>query len=234
MKIEPSAAGNRLLTRLPAPVLVRIQRYFRPLKFESGLVLYEARSRIEHSYFPLDGTLSAVAVMLDGSMIEVATVGNEGAVGLPSFATADISPNRVFVQVPGEGMRIETAILEREVQHEEAVRRLFSNYVMAFQFQTSQSVACNGLHPLQQRCCRWLLMTHDRVQGDTINLTHEFLANMLGVRRSSVSEVLQVLQDQGWITSARGKVAVVDRTGLEKGSCECYRVVRDEYVRLLG
>lgn len=224
---------NHLLSRLPAAVLARIRRSLRKVRFEQNDVLYEARSVIEYAYFPLSGTLSAVAVMLDGSIIEVATIGKEGAAGLPTFATADVSPNRLFVQVPGEGLRLPIEVLEREIQNDEDVRRLFSNYMAAFQYQVSQSVACNGLHSLHQRCSRWLLMTHDRVHGDEIALTHELLANMLGVRRSSVSEVLQTLQDQGCISSSRGKLFVTDRKALERIACECYDVVRQEYARLL-
>ncbi|WP_425617206.1 Crp/Fnr family transcriptional regulator [Anatilimnocola sp. NA78] len=226
-------SGNQILARLPKVELDRLRPYLTSIKFDSGLVLYEAHAPYEYSYFPNRGTLSAVVVMLDGSMIEVATIGSEGMVGLPNLSNAGSSPNRVFVQVPGEGWRIDTKVLLREAQPGSVLQDLMMRYHAAFLFQISQSVACNGLHPLLERCCRWLLMTHDRAEGDEFQLTHEFLAAMLGVRRSSVTETLQIMQEKGLISGARGKITIVDRKGLEAGSCECYRAVTDEYAKLL-
>lgn len=227
-------AVNQILSRLPKSELDGLRPYLQSVKFEQGQVLYEARTMIEHSYFPNTGTLSAVVVMRDGLMIEVATVGKEGMVGTPNFNLPPYSPNRLFVQVPGDGWRIETRVLEREAHHSALLRRLLVLYHMAFLFQGSQSVACNGLHPLRARCCRWLLMTHDRAEGDEFQLTHEFLSTMLGVRRSSVTEALQSLQEKGLITGTRGRIHIVDRARLEADSCECYHAVRDEYARLLN
>lgn len=227
-------AENKILSRLAPSELANLKPYFKPIRFDSGLVLFEAGSDIDFCYFPQTGTLSAVVVMLDGRMIEVATIGNEGAMGLPMPLLAGKSPNRVFVQVPGEGLKIETEILERELQRIPRLQLLLSQYQTAFQFQVSQSVACNGLHSLRERCCRWLLMTHDRAGGDEIKLTHEFLAVMLGVRRPSVTEALQELQEQGLVNYSRGSIHVVNRQGLESQSCECYRIVTAEYAKLLG
>jgi CRP-like cAMP-binding protein len=167
-------------------------------------------------------------------MIEVATIGREGAAGLPLFVDAETSPNRVFCQVPGAALRIESGYLNKLAQHEGPLRKLLFQYHAAFTFQISQSVACNGLHDVSERCCRWLLMTHDRVDGDEINLTHEFLAAMLGVRRPSVTQTLQTLKERGLLDYGRGRITVVNRQGLEDGSCECYESVRAEYARLLG
>jgi CRP-like cAMP-binding protein len=225
---------NQILARLPKNELDGLRPFLQPVRFDQGQVLYEARTMVEHSFFPNSGTLSAVVVMRDGSMIEVATVGNEGLVGTPNLHLPPYSANRLFVQVPGEGLRIETRLLEREAQHAPVLRRLLVLYQMAYFFQSSQSVACNGLHPLRARCCRWLLMTHDRAQGDDFQLTHEFLSTMLGVRRSSVTETLQSLQEKGLVTGMRGRIRIVDRPRLEGESCECYQAVRDEYARLLG
>jgi CRP-like cAMP-binding protein len=226
--------GNQLLARLPKASYSRLKGHLIPVTFESGQLLYEARSAVEFAYFPTHGTLSAVVVMLDGSTIEVATIGNEGAVGIPMLMTAEISPNRVFCQVPGDGLRIELARLNAETERDAAMRRVLALYHTAYLFQISQSVACNGLHSLLPRCCRWLLMTHDRVSGsNVVNLTHEFLATMLGVRRSSVTETLQALKEEGLIDYSRGKITIEDRKGLEASSCECYRAVQDEYARLL-
>jgi CRP-like cAMP-binding protein len=212
----------------------RLKDDFQAVDLPPGKILYEARSPIEYSYFPNRGTLSAVAVMRDGGMIEVATIGKEGGVGLPILSQSGDSPNRVFVQVPGDGVRIRTRTLVKEVQKTEAVREVFEAYQKAFLFQVSQSVACNGLHQVLQRCCRWLLMTHDRIEGDEIGLTQELLAIMLGVRRSSVNEVITALQDQGLVATGRGKIIVTKRKELEAAACECYKDVRDEYKRLLG
>jgi CRP-like cAMP-binding protein len=234
MTNESTYVGNRLLARLPPNVLERLKNHLQPMQLDVGQVLHEARTQIELSYFPLRGTLSAVAVMRDGSMIEVATIGYEGAAGLPRTSPVATSPNRVFCQVAGDCLRIETSVLHRAAQSDESTKRLFEAYYAAFLFQVSQSVACNGLHTVPKRCCRWLLMTHDRVQQPEIRLTHEFLSNMLGVRRSTVTEILQTLEKEGLIVLGRGKITVVDRAGLEAASCECYGDVRAEYERLLG
>jgi len=234
MKVEPSSGVNQLISRLPEPAQERLLKHLEPVRLDHGQVLYEARSAIEHAFFPIDGVLSALVVMSDGSMIEVGTVGNEGALGLPSSSLAAKSPHRVIVQIAGHGLRINAAVLEKMSRAEGPIKEAFVAHSAAFMFQVSQSVACNGLHPLLQRCCRWLLMTHDRVNGDTIGLTHEFLAAMLGVRRASVTEVIQALEEQGLISNSRGRIIVVDRQGMEGASCECYQDVRNEYARLLG
>jgi hypothetical protein len=178
--------------------------------------------------------LSAVVVMRDGRMIEVATIGNEGMTGMPMPYQGLISPNRMFVQVPGEGLKIETRVLEREARRMPALQHSLARYQVAFQFQTSQSVACNGLHALRERCCRWLLMTHDRAAGDDFKLTHEFLGAMLGVRRPGVTQTLQELKEAGLLTYNRGEIQIIDRKGLEQQSCECYAAVSKEYAKLLG
>ena len=197
-------------------------------------MIYEAQGPVEQAYFPIDCMLSAVTVMSDGSMIEVATIGNEGAVGLPPALEAEISPNRVFTQVAGDAWRIGVRVLRDESEREKALAKLLSRYQAVFMMQVSQSVACNGLHTVHQRTCRWLLMTHDRASADDLPLTHEFLAIMLGVRRAGVSEILRTLQDEGLIRYGRGIIRVLDRRGLESRSCECFKNVNDEYKRLLG
>jgi CRP-like cAMP-binding protein len=231
MHTDPN--GNQLLACLPKSEYPELFGRLKLISLESGQVCYEARAPIDYSYFPTSGTLSAVVVLSTGNMIEVATIGREGAAGLPAFIKAQTSPNRVFCQVPGEALQIESHILERAAQHDGLLRKLLFKYHAAFTFQVSQSVACNGSHVLQERCCRWLLMTHDRVDGDEIQLTHEFLAAMLGVRRSSVTETLQALKEKGLIDYGRGKITVMNRQRMEDGSCECYASVRAEYARLL-
>src|SRR5947209_8661806 len=198
-KSKPPAApnGNRLLALLPLDDYKRLLPRLERFPLESKHVLYEARSPIYHAYFPGRGVVSALNVMEDGRAIEVATVGNEGMVGLPLLVGARTPTNRVIVQVPGEALRLGADAVGEEVRRDSALRRLLVLYHTAFLAQVSQAVACNGLHSLHQRVCRWLLMTQDRVQSDVFPMTHEFLAGMLGVRRSSISEVLERLQEEG-------------------------------------
>jgi CRP-like cAMP-binding protein len=227
-------ARNKLLSRLPQHTAHRLLQKTESVALNFKEVLYEVRGPIEHAYFPIDGVLSAVTVMQDGSAIEVATVGNEGAVGLPTSLETSTSPIRIFVQVAGHGLRIDSAILRDETKRDPALSDLFGRYSAAFIFQISTSVACNGLHPIEKRCCRWLLMTHDRVASDDLPLTHEFLAMMLGVRCAGVSEVLQSLELDGLIGNKRGTIKVLDRKGLEAKCCECFRNANEEYRRLMG
>lgn len=172
--------------------------------------------------------------MCDGRAIEVGNTGCEGASGLSVMVGAPESPHRVFVQAADGALRMRADILLRETAREGPLRSLLLAYQASFFLQVSQSVACNGLHPIQQRCCRWLLMTHDRLESDELPLTHEFLAMMLGVRRAGVTEVLGALQEKNLLRCSRGKITVLDRQGLEDQSCECYGIVQNSYERLLG
>ncbi len=188
---------------------------------------------IDYAYFPMGAVLSALTVMQDGNAIEVATIGNEGLVG--HYGTGGSrSPHRVIVQVEDGGLRIAARLLQSEGDRDEPFRELLTAYHIAFMSQVSQSVACNGLHRLVQRCSRWLLMTRDRVGANDLRLTHDYLALMLGARRASVTAALAPLQNAGLVRSSRGRIIITDGPGLEARACECYVVVRDEYDRLLG
>jgi len=226
--------GNRLLARLPPEEYQRLLPRLKLVPLELKHVLYEARSPIDYAYFPNRGVLAALTVMEDGRPIEVATVGDEGMVGLPLLVGAKTTANRVMVQVPGEALRIGADVLREETSGDSALRRLLVLYHSAFLAQVSQAVACNGLHSVHQRCCRWLLMTQDRAQEDEFPMTHELLAQMLGVRRSTVSEVLEPFKREGLIRYKRGKFTILDRKGLKAGSCECYRRINEEFRRLFG
>jgi CRP-like cAMP-binding protein len=197
-------------------------------------VLFEPRASIDYAYFPSEGVVSLLTVMEDGAGIELATIGNEGMVGLPILLGIAESSSRAVVQVPSVGLRMRADRLKAEISRDTPLRRLLLLYNGVFLFQISQGVACNGLHSVQRRCCRWLLMTHDRVASDEFPITHEFLSQMLGVRRPSITEVLRPLQKDGLIGYRRGKMTIFDREGLEAASCECYRIVVQEYQRLLG
>ncbi len=172
MANSPQVSGNALLDRLPEDILARLLKKIQRVQLDIKQVLYEARGIIEYVYFPINCVLSAVTLMNDGSAIEVATMGKEGAAGAPLFFGADTSPHRIFTQIAGETLRIEADVLKDEAQRSKPLQELLSRYVGAFMAQVSASVACNGLHPVEKRCCRWLLMTHDRVDSDEVALTH--------------------------------------------------------------
>lgn len=224
---------NRFLDRLPGPSLELLRPHLQEVELAYELVLYEDRGPIDWAYFPTGAILSALTVMLDGTAIEVATVGIEGLVGHYGFG-AMTSPHRMIVQVGGWGLRIASRALHELAAKDGPLGQLLNAYHVAFMAQVSQSVACNGLHRLEQRCSRWLLMSRDRIDSDDIRLTHEYLAIMLGSRRASVTEALRPLQDEGLIRSHRGVISILDGEGLEARSCECYAVVRDRYRELLG
>ena len=228
----PAGPRNRLLARLPEATYRRLVPLLEPVSLTIGLVVYEARAPIEFAYFPMGAVLSALTVMQDGNAIEVATIGNEGMVGHFGFGGTR-SPHRVIVQVADGGLRIASRSLDKEAARDDHLGKLLTAYHTAFLTQVSQSVACNGLHRLLQRCCRWLLMTRDRVGSDDLRLTHEYLALMLGARRASVTEALRPLQKAGLVKSYRGRITILDGAGLEASACECYFVVRNEYERLL-
>ena len=230
-----TSSGNHLLARLPESEYRRLVPALEAVSWEAGHVLYEARAPIDFAYFPTRGTASALTMMEDGSAIEVATIGNEGLMGMTLAIGAETSPNKVIVQVPGAALRIKANVFKEKAAQDSPFRRLLYLYHSAFLTQLSYSVACNGLHHVRQRCCRWLLMTQDRAHGDkVIPLTHEFLGFMLGVRRSTVTDILQPLQEEGIIRNGRGEITILDRSRMEAECCECYRQTNEEYDRLLG
>jgi CRP-like cAMP-binding protein len=229
----PGPPESRLLARLPPAEYRRLLPHLRPVPLRFRQVLYEAQAPVNYAYFPCRGVVSAVILMEDGNSIEVATVGSEGVVGLPVFLAPVNSFNQVIVQIAGDALRVAGEELHQEARRDGPLRRLLLAYQAAFLAQVSQGVACNGLHTVQQRCCRWLLETQDRLQSDVFPLTHELLALMLGVRRATVTEVLEPLRDEGLVRSNRGHVTILDRDGLEATACECYRAVHAEYHRLI-
>jgi CRP-like cAMP-binding protein len=233
-KRRASPNGNRLLARLPPDDRNRLLARLQLVPLELKQTLYEARSPMDYAYFPTRGVVSALAVMDDGRAIEVATIGDEGMVGLPLLVGAKTAANRAMVQVGGEALRMGEDVLREEASRDSHLRRLLILYHSAFLVQVSQAVACNGLHSIHQRCCRWLLMTQDRAHSNVFPMTHELLAELLGVRRSSVSEVLQQIQKEELIRYSRGKFTILDREGLKAGCCECYRRINEEFTRLFG
>ena len=231
--LSAPALRNQFLARLPKDYLCRLSPLLQPVELKVDQVLYQSYGPIEYAYFPTGAVLSALVVMQDGGTIEVATVGCEGLVGHYGFG-GETSPHRVIAQIGGDGYRLPARVLQEEANQGHALSSLLAAYHIAFMAQVSQSVACNGLHGLEQRCCRWLLMSRDRVQSDHLRLSQEYLAAMLGARRASVTDALKPLQEAGLVSSRRGVIRVLDGAGLEARACECYAIVRDRYAELLG
>jgi CRP-like cAMP-binding protein len=228
------AEPNRLLRALPLEEYERLLLQLTPTRLRLRQVLIEPDEPITHVYFPREGVASMIATEQEGGAIEVGTIGNDGLVGLPVLHGADRMPYRVFIQVEGDGWRLSADAFRRVVEERPVVRRLFLRFAQYFSDSLAQSVACNRLHTLEERCARWLLMTHDRVHEQDFELTHEFLALMLGVRRAGVTVAMGALQSAGVLRYTRGRVQVLDRPLLEESSCGCYHVTRTAFERLLG
>jgi CRP-like cAMP-binding protein len=225
---------NRLLGLLPRKDYERLRPHLHRIPLEYRQSLYEANKPIEFVYFIETGVGSLVNTMSNGQAAEVGTIGNEGVVGLPILLGDDRAPTSVYVQVPGIGLAMKVGLFEKELMRSATTRMVMLRYAHAFFNQVAQSAACNHFHSLRQRCCRWMLMTHDRMQADEFVLTQEFLAMMLGVQRTGVTAAAGALQREGLIRYKRGQVTILDRRGLQKGSCECYGVSKAEFDRLLN
>ena len=240
MTHDPEAGGgggrgprNRILAALPPEDLDRLRGRMELVDLDLRQVVFEPDRVIEHVYFPEDAVVSILGVMDDGSAVETATTGNDGMVGVPVFLGAMQMAGQAFAQIPGRAWRLPAGALREEVRRGGALAELLGRYTQALFTLVAQSSACNRKHPVEQRCARWLLMTHDRVEGDTFELTHLFLSQMLGVRRATVTEVAAELQRRGLIEYTRGRVRIVDRAGLEAAACVCYEIIRAEFARML-
>src|SRR6266581_265381 len=227
-------ASNRLLIHLPQEDQERLRQFLEPVVLEYKLTLYDADEPIEFVHFIESGVGSLVCTMANGQAAEVGTVGNEGLAGLPVLLGDDRAPSSMYIQVPGRGLRMTARIFREQLEQSRPMRAAMLRYTHVFFNQVAQTAACAHFHSLEQRCCRWLLMTHDRMPSDTFLLTHEFLAMMLGVRRAGVSVAAGALQRAGLIRYHRGRVTILDREGLEERACECYAVTKAEFDRLLG
>jgi CRP-like cAMP-binding protein len=234
MTTSPGVPANRLLALLAPRDRASLRPHLEPLPLEYRQPLYAADKKIEHVWFIETGVGSLVNTMANGQAAEVGTIGNEGLVGLPLVLGDDRAPTSVYVQVPGAGLRMKASLFKKALAQSPTMQVVMLRYVHALFNQVAQSAACNHFHALEQRCCRWLLMTRDRMQSDQFLLTQEFLAMMLGVQRAGVSIAAGGLQRVGLITYTRGNVAILDRQGLKKRSCECYEVSKREFDRLLG
>jgi len=226
--------ANRLLGLLSSRDYQRLLPHLRRVPLDYRQSLYRARARLGFVYFIETGVGSLVNTMADGRAAEVGTIGNEGMVGLPLLLGDDRAPTSVYVQVPGVGLRMTAARFRAELARSASLQAVMLRYAHALFNQVAQSAACNHFHSLQQRCCRWILMTYDRMQSDEFLLTQEFLAMMLGVQRTGVSAAAGALQRKGLIRYSRGVVTILDRRGLRQCTCECYGISRREFNSLLG
>ncbi|WP_233586492.1 Crp/Fnr family transcriptional regulator [Caulobacter sp. 602-1] len=222
-----------MLSALPSEDRALLAPHLSAIDLEKGRLLHDPGDQIDQVYFPNDCVISLMTLMENGAAIESATIGREGALGLMAAVAPRQALSRAIVQAPGSTLRIAAAPLHEVWRRSAALRDLVDRHNEALFGHAIQSVACNALHAVEARFCRWLLGCHDRIDGNTVNLTQEFLADMLGVQRTTVTAVAGSLQSKGLIRYRRGVVDILDRDGLEAMACECYRAVRRGYERLL-
>ena len=236
--VRPPPTGrpkNRLLATLPDEDFRRILPHLKTVPLAAKQVLLKRGDPIRHVFFPNGGVCSVTAMMKSGAAVEVATVGDEGMLGISAFFGGDAMPGESMVQVPETNTTAERLTLEAfqlELDRHGALHEAISRYSQGSMALMMQSTACIALHNVQERCCRWLLMTHDRVKADHFNLSHEFLAMMLGSTRPTVTLVARSLQEAGLIRYTHARMTILDRSGLEAESCECYSTVKAEFDRL--
>ena len=229
-----SAAGNGLLAALPPEDLTRLRPKLQSVELPFDQTLFPADGALDAVLFPESGMVSLLATLDDGEQVEVGIAGREGLIGLPLVFGDDRSLVEARVQLEGTALRLGAAALRAAMDESAALRTLLKRYALALHAQVALTAACNARHAIEQRLARWMLIAHDRADGDEFTMTHEFISMMLGVRRPGVSLAAGVLQKAGLIQYARGRMAVTDRLGLEAASCECYHTSRREFRRLLG
>ena len=232
MPVSPDPRKNQLLAALPDEEWQRWLPQLEFLEMPLGQVVYESGSTLSHVYFPTTAIVSLLYVMENGASAEIAVVGKEGVVGISLFMGGESTPSRGVVQSAGQGFRLKSHVIKEEFKRA-PVLHLLLRYTQALITQMAQTAVCNRHHSLDQQLCRWLLLSLDRLEGNQLVMTQELIANMLGVRREGVTEGALNLQKAGLISYSRGRITVLDRTGLEKRTCECYAVVKNEYDRLL-
>ncbi len=234
MAVPPSPIQNHLLAALPASEYEHFAGHLELVPMAAGEVLYESGGALRHVYFPTTSIVSLLYVLEDGSMAEIAMVGNEGILGVALFMGGETTPSRAVVQTAGYGYRLRADLLKLEFNRAGPLLRLLLRYTQALITQMMQTAVCNRHHSVEQQLSRWLLLSLDRRSGQTLRMTQEVIANLLGVRREGVTEAAGQLQRQGLIQYSRGQIEVLDRAGLERVVCECYGVVKLEFDRLLS
>jgi len=229
-----SPSQNHLLAALPAEEFERLSPHLELLPMPLGEMLYEPGGQLRHAYFPTTAIVSLHYVMESGASAESAGVGNDGMVGIALFMGGDTTPSSAVVQTAGHAYRLEGRLLKQEFNRAGLMQRLLLRYTQALMTQMTQTAACNRHHTVEQQLCRWLLLTLDRAPGRELIITQELIAGMLGVRREGITQAAGDLQAAGFIRYRRGHIAVLERSGLEKRTCECYAVVKKEMSRLLS
>jgi CRP-like cAMP-binding protein len=229
--IAERARRNKLLAALPEPELRLLLSHAERLDFSRRDALYEPNKPITAVYFPTGAIVSVLSVMADGTAVETATVGREGMVGLPVFHGLPVTAELAIIQIPGDGIRVRTPEFRNVLPHSPTLTQLLHGFAVVMFTLAAQNSGCNRKHSIEQRCCRWLLMVSDRLESDTLALTHEFVAQMLGVRRASVTETLGALEQRGVIDTGRGRIILRDRAALEACTCECYGVIQQSLER---
>jgi CRP-like cAMP-binding protein len=231
---EKSQLKNRLLAKLPSEELETLWPHLEEVELTHGQTLIIPNEPIPYVYFPTTALASLVTVLQDGATVESGAVGREGLVGVPIFLDAGTTPMLTVAQIPGQAIRVKAEVIKALFDRRGAFYQLLHRYIHSLLIVASQSAACNRHHPIKFRLSRWLLMSSDGINNEELALTQEFLATMLGVRRSGVTEAALQLQQEQLITYSRGKVRILDRKRLEASACECYQMVKTEFDRLLG
>ena len=233
-KADGGARANRLLAALAPEAFERLSPHLEQVSFTLGQVVYESGGPMRYVFFPTTSHISLLYTMIDGSTAEMGLVGNEGVIGIALFMGGETTPNRAMVQGSGTAYRLKAKAMLEEFKRGGDFQHLLLRYTQVLITQISQTAVCNRLHSVEQRLCRWLLMTHDLTQSDELQMTHEFISHMLGVRREGVTVAARRLQDMGMISYVRGHIRILDRKKLLSHVCECYQVVQEEHRRLLG
>ena len=233
-KHTDDAQMNHLLAALPDSEFARLKPDLEPVSLSLGKVIYESGEQLEYIYFPTTAIISLLYIMENGSTAEIGMAGNDGLVGMALFMGGSTTPNRAVVQSAGNAFRLKSKVLRSEFQLSGEFQNILLRYTQYLMTQISQTAVCNRLHSVEQQLCRWLLINHDLVQTNKLIMTHDLIANMLGVRREGVSIAAGNLQRKELIKYVRGTITILDRQGLESTTCECYKVVKEEYDRLLG
>jgi len=228
------ASKNHLLAALPADEFARVKPKLEQLSYKLGDVLYESGDRIDYVYFPTTMIISMLYVMENGATAEIGVVGNDGLIGNALFMGGETTTSRAIIQSAGEAHRMKAKDVKAEFALGGMFQQMLLRFTQALMTQISQTAVCNRLHSLEQQLCRWLLLSHDRLNSNELVMTHDLISNMLGVRREGVTLAAQKLAKKKLIKNMRGTITVINRQGLEKAACECYEVVNHEYNRLLG
>jgi CRP-like cAMP-binding protein len=226
------AYKNELLAALPASDMNRLAPHLSPLILKRNRTLHNPGETVDTVYFLEEGICSLVVTMDDGTTVEVGILGCDGFVGAPAILGTGRSPNHAFIQVPGHGYSIKTTVLRAHSQASSTLHSMLQRSIQGQMVQTAQTAACNRVHDLHERLAKWLLMCRDRVAEDRLPITQEFLAMMLGTRRTTVTVAAGMLHKAGLIVYTRGRVTIEDHAGLKKAACECYGIIHEEYVRL--